>query len=96
MSETSEPPKIKDDSKVKLVSEGPSGCVILDHVPGWYGEACGEGNIWPVRVKQDDGTYAMHLKVRTPTKVDICRTGDVIKNSSTGGLFVRHFSGSQD
>lgn len=89
---SSEAIDIPDDTKVKLLGSAANGCVILDHVPGWYGEACGQGVIRKIQSKSEDGKYTIHLEVKTPTKIDICKTGDVIKKSLNGGLFVRHFS----
>ena len=84
-------PAAWDTDKVKLIGIGHDQ-TILNHVPAWYGEACGQGKIKKVKrqgVKQNEGWC---LEVTTPTKADYCKVGDVIKNSPLDALFVRHFN----
>ena len=95
MSAASEPMKIRDDSKVKLISFDDQDVALLDHVPAWFGEACGMGLIRKVKAKDSEGKEVVYLSVKTPTKMDQCKVGDVIKNSLTGGIFVRHFSNKE-
>ena len=84
-------PAAWDTDKVKLIGIGHDQ-TIVNHVPAWYGEACGQGLIRKVKrpgVTQNQGWC---LEVKTPTKTEYCRVGDVIKSSLNGALFVRHFS----
>lgn len=86
-----EAPKPRDDSKVKLIGIGHDQ-TILSHVPGWYGEACGQGLIRKAVLNELTGSSYLGLEVQTPTKKDFCKVGDVIKQHRNGALFVRHFS----
>lgn len=87
-----EAPKPRDDSKVKLIGFAEDKCAILSHVPGWYGEACGQGKIKKVKRQNIVQNQGWCLEVTTPTKTEYCRVGDVIRQHLNGGLFVRHFS----
>ena len=86
-----EAPKPKDDSQVKLIGIGHDQ-TILSHVPGWYGEAVGQGKIKKVKRQGITQNQGWCLEVTTPTKADYCKVGDVIKNSPLDALFVRHFN----
>lgn len=80
------------DDKVKLIGFDEGKRAILDHVPGWFGEACGHGHILKVKRQGFPKNEGWCLEVKTPTKTDYCRIGDVIKCHVNGALFVRHFS----
>lgn len=87
-----EAPKPQDPSQVKLIRIGDDQ-TVLSHVPGWYGEACGQGHIRKVAISDDRGKVLRYeLQVKTPVKMEFCKVGDVIKCHLNGGLFVRHFS----
>lgn len=86
-----EAPKPRDDTKVKLIGIGHDQ-TILSHVPGWYGEACGMGQVRKVKQQGVVQNQGWCLEVTTPTKKEYCRVGDVIKLHLNGALFVRHFS----
>lgn len=85
-------PAAWDTDKVKLVAIDEGGRAILNHVPAWFGEACGKGFIRKAILNELTGDKYIGLEVQTPTKKDFCKVGDVIKNSPMGGLFVRHNS----